>query len=57
MLLLSREDVQNLLPMNEAMEVIKEAYRIYARKDYQMPARIFSKVKRGRYLSFDAVFC
>lgn len=45
MLLLSKQDVQRLFPMTEAMEVIKEAYRIYARKEYQMPARIFSKVK------------
>ncbi|OCA85036.1 ornithine cyclodeaminase family protein [Pseudobacillus wudalianchiensis] len=51
MLLLSGEDVQRLLPMNEAMGVIKEAYRIYAKKDYQMPERIFAKVKEDdRYL-------
>jgi ornithine cyclodeaminase/alanine dehydrogenase-like protein (mu-crystallin family) len=45
MLLLSGEDVGQLLPMNEAIAVIKEAYQLYAKKEYKMPERIFSKVR------------
>ncbi|MFJ5760486.1 ornithine cyclodeaminase family protein [Neobacillus sp. NPDC093182] len=45
MLLLSEKDVENHLSMEEAINVIEEAFLKYANKDFVMPARTFSEVK------------
>ncbi|MFJ7727735.1 ornithine cyclodeaminase family protein [Neobacillus sp. NPDC097160] len=45
MLLLTGDDVQRLLPMNEAIDVIEEAFITYANQDFVMPERTFSTVK------------
>lgn len=45
MLLLSGKDIENSLSMDEAINVIEEAFLKYANKDFIMPARTFSKVK------------
>ncbi|MGQ3380870.1 ornithine cyclodeaminase family protein [Priestia endophytica] len=45
MLLLSGKDVENLLSMEEAINVMEEAFLKYANKDFVMPERTFTKVK------------
>ncbi|WP_227940389.1 ornithine cyclodeaminase family protein [Alkalihalobacillus deserti] len=45
MLLLSEEDIEKSLSMEEAINVIEEAFLKYANNDFVMPARNFSKVK------------
>jgi len=45
LLFLSGEEVQSLLPMEEAIDVIEEALRKYAAQDYIMPVRTFCTVK------------
>lgn len=45
MLLLSEKDIESALSMEEAINVIEEAFLKYANKDFVMPDRTFSKVK------------
>ncbi|MFD1927585.1 ornithine cyclodeaminase family protein [Sporosarcina siberiensis] len=45
MLLLSGEDVEKVLSMEDAIDVMEDAFRKYATGEYEMPTRVFSKVK------------
>ena len=45
MLIISEKDVESSLSMEEAINVIEEAFLKYANKDFEMPARTFSEVK------------
>ena len=39
MLILGREDIENLADLNEMMDQIEEAYRIFGAGDFYMPPR------------------
>lgn len=45
MLILSEKDVNQSISMHEAINVMEEAFIIYAKKDFIMPARSFATVK------------
>ena len=45
LLILSEKDVNQSLSMSEAIDVMEQAFITYAKQDFIMPERIFSKVK------------
>lgn len=56
MLLLSKEDIQKALCMKDAIEINKEAYRVFSRGDCDVPLRtnIQAKASKGNFLFMPA---